>query len=114
MGSGSVWLYLCVPGQAALADRQDRTGHGPWHWHVAVSAVTRRRGQSHLRLPGLTPPSFCTLLPHACTHACMQAAVSNARSELDASQHQLQQEQAAAARLQQRLEEVQEQAMQVG
>lgn len=40
--------------------------------------------------------------------------MSNARSELDASQHQLQQEQAAAARLQQRLEEVQEQAMQVG
>jgi chromosome segregation ATPase len=44
----------------------------------------------------------------------MQAAVNNARSELEASQHQLQQEQAAAAQLQQRLEELQEQAMQVG
>lgn len=40
--------------------------------HVAVSAVTCRRGGSHLRLPGLTPPSFCPLLPHARTHACRQ------------------------------------------
>lgn len=57
----------------------------------------------HFHGAGANPPVFC-----------LQAAVTNARSGLEASQHQLQQEQATAAQLQQRLESVQQQALQVG